>query len=42
MPVSGSVLLPALYAHRVLTGAWKWLRRPARVPSQDHEPRVGD
>lgn len=27
--VSSSLLLPALYAHRVVRGAWKWFRRPA-------------
>ena len=31
--VSGSVLLPALYMHRAVQGAWKWFRRPAKVSS---------
>ena len=31
--LSGSVPLPALYAHRAVRGAWKWCRRPPRVSS---------
>ena len=27
--VSGSLLLPALYAHRAVRGLWKWFRRPS-------------